>query len=433
MQKIVNKNPGKPILSFQNALIGNQKSSGDIIRSKAIYTTQWDSSLHFISLGMTSRQIIQFIIFSFFIVCCKSSITDSPSSKLTELPVLEVRISPENLQTMRSNKTINTEFPAQIAYKGKNFDGWLRPSGARSRTFPRWSYRMRLPDSKEIEGLYIFNLSAQVHDPTMLYTTIATHLYKQAGFPVFQNKHAFLRLNKQDKGLYPMLEKIDPDFFVKRHLPVAELYKSGSQITFSFEGEEFHPKLSFDKKIPDDKNYESIVEFFNAVDTSSISKIETSLGTFLNIDQYLSYHAMTTLINNTDAFRNNFFLWKEEANSPFKFVPWDFDLSFNRKWHVGLYGKNAVIKKLLLNENTFNLYKKKLQIFTEQFYTEDNIFPLIDSTVAIIRDGYDIDPHLGNGIYNLDEQVNKLKDFISNRRQFVIAELDSFKFNGMPK
>ena len=286
---------------------------------------------------------------------------------------------------------------------------------------------MRLPKTKNIEGLYLFNLSVQVHDQTMLYTTIATHLYKQAGFPTFRSKHTFLRLNNQDKDLYPMLEKIDTDFFDQRNLQVAELYKSGSQISFTFDAA-FHPKLSFDKKVPNDNNYESIVELINAIDTSSVSKIETSLGAFLDIDQYLSYHAITTLINNTDAFRNNFFLWKEEADSPFKFVPWDFDLSFSRSKDVGLYGRNEIIDKLLLNENTFQIYKSKLQDFVNRIYTEENIFPLIDSTANVIEDAYNIDPFLGAGPFNFEEEISKLKIYFSDRRQFFLSELENFNF-----
>ena len=104
-----------------------------------------------------------------------------------------------------------------------------------------------------------------------------------------------------------MLEKIDTDFFDQRNLQVAELYKSGSQISFTFDAA-FHHKLSFDKKLPNDNNYESVVYLINAIDTSSVSKIETSLGAFLDIDQDLSYYSLSTLLNNTYTFRNIFFL-----------------------------------------------------------------------------------------------------------------------------
>lgn len=367
-----------------------------------------------------------------FLFSCENSGLNSPSSKFVQLPVLDVRISEENKQTLLSNKTINIEFPVKIEYKKETFEGWIRPSGAGSRKFARWSYRIRLPESKRIEGQYIFNLSVQVHDPTMIYTTLASHLYKQAKFPVFKSKHAFLRLNKQDKGLYPMLEKINQDFFDKRGLAVAELYKSGSQIQFTMNAA-FHPKLGFDKKVPENDSYDSIVEFFNAIDTSSISNIETSLSAFLDIDQYLSYHAMTTLINNGDAFRNNFFLWKEAASSPFKIVPWDFDLSFNPRNIVGLYGRNELIEKLLLNETTFNMYKSKLEDFVNTIYTEAKTTHIIDSTANAIREGHIIDPFLGAGPYDFDEEINKLKTFISNRRQFFLAELKNFHFGEVAK
>ena len=100
-----------------------------------------------------------------------------------------------------------------IFFKEKALHGSLRPSGAGSRYFPRWSYRVELNENEFIENINIFNLSAQVHDPTMLHTTLVAELYRQAGFYVFDNFPVFVKINNEDKGLSQFIELVNEDFF----------------------------------------------------------------------------------------------------------------------------------------------------------------------------------------------------------------------------
>lgn len=371
---------------------------------------------------------ITLILFSIILLYgCDKDAMLNPSDTLKNVPVLDFYVDHDSYLGMLANRTQNYFIPANIFYKNSVVQGSLRPSGAGSRYFPRWSYRVKLNDSEFIENYNTFNLSAQVHDPTMLHTTLVSELYRQAGFYVFDNFHVFVKINNEDIGLFQFIELLDEEFFVKRAIQINELYKGGFESKFTFD-DAYIPQFHFDKKIPDDKNYGNLYQLIYAVDTSSTSdeKIFSSLGKWIDLDNYIKYHALTTLINNPDAFENNFYIMREEANMPYKFLPWDFDRCFERKNDVGLYGENEIIEKLFKSDSAFNLYKAELEKMLNTIFTNENTSLILDNYTDNVREAYNIDAFLGDGVYDFEEQVQSLKDYISERHQFFIDKLPTF-------
>jgi spore coat protein H len=220
------------------------------------------------------------------------------------------------------------------------------------------------------------------------------------------------------------IERVDEFFFQKRNRNIYELYKLGFESKFTFE-EQNNPQFNFDKKIPEDDNYTSLINLIYARDTSSTDNIFESFGKFLDIEQYIKYHAATSIMNNSDGFTNNFFLVKENPEAPFYIIPWDFDKCFSHPYDASLVGDNAIIRKLFESDTTFNLYKAEMQFQINSVFTESNLFPIIDSLKSVIKDAYNLDPYLGNGRYNFDHEINRLKEYITQRITFVKENIDS--------
>ena len=349
---------------------------------------------------------------------CDDMIIYNGSESLTDMPIIDVIIDEDEYYNMLQTKTTETEVPAKIIYNGETSSGSIRSGGGGSRLHPRWSYRINLNENSKVEGLTTFSLNSQSLDPTMIHTTIVSRLYALRGIPVFRNKHVFLKINNQDKGLYLIIERIDEEFFQVRNIPVYEIYKAVFDADLSFDSAE-NPRFTYEKKLPGDNNYAHLFNFINAVDTCAVSNIEQSLGNYLNIDNYITYHAISSITNNYDAFRNNYYLQRATITAPYKFFPWDFDRSFDPDNRIGLAGENSLFDKLIQNQNVKQKYMAELRFDLENYFREDVIFPIIDSTAAHIRQAYDLDPFLGGGGYNLDVQVNELKMFISNRIDFL--------------
>ncbi len=366
------------------------------------------------------------VIALLIIAGCDNDVILNPSDKISTLPVMEFYIDDEDLLALRSNKANSLDVPVRVVYKNKSYLGMVQAQGAGSRLHPKWAYKIELYGGETIEGLSVFNLSAQVFDKTLLKTTLTSAIYKELGFPTFKSKHVYLKINNRDEGLYPIIERIEQPFFNRRNLPVVELFKLGFDSKFTF-AEPYNPQFYFSKEIPDDENYNTLIEFIHALDTCSSEDIYSSISNWLDVNNYLKYHAVTSVINNFDAFRNNFLLHKESGLAPFKIIPWDFDKSFFHEDEVGIYGENEIILKLFRNERAVEEYKNNVKYLLSTLFTEEYIFPIIDSTASVIREGYNIDPYLGAGRYNFDKEISILKQYISERRQFFINNIDSFE------
>jgi hypothetical protein len=59
-------------------------------------------------------------------------------------------------------------------------------------------------------------------------------------------------------------------------------------------------------------------------------------------------------------------------------------------------------------------------------FTEAQLFPVIDSVYNRIKEAYDLDPYLGMGGNSLNAEVDVLKSFITQRRNYLLTNLPRF-------
>ncbi len=369
---------------------------------------------------------IFFTLFFLLLTSCNNDVIVNPSETFTQVPIIDIYASQDELNTLLANHMFNAEISVQLFYKGNKYNTILRAQGAGSRYHPKWSYKIKMQNNERIENLSEFNLSAQIFDRAFLSTTLASKIYRDNGFDVFQSNHVFIRINGEDKGLYLLTEKVDEDFFIRRNINVYELFKVGFGAQFTFSVPNF-PEFHFDKEIPDNENFNTLRDFIYALDTIKSENIYPLLNKFLDVDNYLEYHAITTIINNFDAFTNNFYLLKKEVDSPFRIIPWDFDKVFETENTIkGIYGENDIIKKIFSIDTTrlkyLEIFEDKLQIL-DMNYLENTI----DSTASFIREAYNADEYLGNGRYNFDQEILQLKNYIQQRKFFLSSLLKEYR------
>lgn len=371
---------------------------------------------------------LPYILLTLLLVSCDSSDPLSPSKELSDVPVMEFIITSDDYGKLVTNRLLNYDVPVKVEYQGNMYEGKVRASGGGSRYKPQWSYKVTLKGNQRIEGLKEFNLSSQAFDKTMMHTELVSYVYKQLGFNQFEHRHIFLRINGEDQALLLFIERVEEAFFERRGIDVYELVKVGFGSKFSFEDPNY-PQFHFEKDIPDDANFGNLIELLKAVDTSNTETLYESLSTFINLNNYITYHAATSILNNDDAFANNFYLWKEQPKTPYVIIPWDYDKAFRRELDVGYAGGNGIIEKLFTSEEIFALYKNEIIRQLNFIYTEENLFPIIDARAEEIRDAYDLDPYLGKGRYDLDEEIEELKQYITDRRNYLLNNLDELTQN----
>ncbi len=367
------------------------------------------------------RKVLLIFLFGMlFVAGCESVESDSGTEFIGGVPVLRIETTQEDYISLLENKTTDFEIPCKIRYKNQVLNGEIGAAGAGSRYHDKWGYKIALQSNEIIEGLNKFNLSSQIYDKTGLSTAIAVKYYAKCGFPAHKSYFVFLIINGEEKGLYPLNERVEEPFFENRNLTITELYKLGFETKFTFSNV-YIPEFNIEKKIPKDNNYNSLIEFINALDTCNITSSLAGLNKYLDVNNYIKYHALTTILNNQDAYTNNFFLAKEYASSPFKAIPWDFDKAFIGD--VGLYGENEIIQKLKSSPLTKKMYLDEVKYQLENIFTLSEVSTYIDSLSIIISEAYKRDPYLGKNRYNFATEVNNLKNYITNRRQELLNKI----------
>lgn len=369
--------------------------------------------------------IINFLILIFilFVNSCDNIFDNYYDYEDLGVDVIDCFIEQDNLELLRENRFNDTRVGAKIQYKNKIYNITIEAQGAGSRFYPKWSYKLRLvDDDKTIDGLRNFNLSSKMDDLTMMRTYLTSELYKELNFPIFNSKFIFFRINGRDEGLYIMTEIIDEDFFIKRNLPVNELIKVefGSKFTFIEENDVYR---NFSKKIPDDENLNNLIEFIYALDTTKNENIFEGLNKYLNIDNYLKYHALNVILNNIDGFTNNIYFYKKNSDLPYEIIPWDFDKTFYIQMNIGIYDNNDIIKKLIQNDSCLTLYNHYLIDYINNLVIEDKIYFQIDYLSKIISKAYSKDPFLGKEEISLSVETNKLKELITKRKKFILSNI----------
>jgi spore coat protein CotH len=240
-------------------------------------------------------------------------------------------------------------------------------------------------------------------------------LFTKAGMTVPAAGFVHVYLNDENCGAYLKVERIDEYYFSTHARPVTELTKVGFGSVFTFVNST-GTLDTFEKQIPDDGSLSFLTEFIHALDTVSTDNtmFETLGKRYLDIPQYLMFHAMTVAVNNTDGLCNNFYLYRSSSDAPYTVIAHDFDNAFAAGGQVSLDAANAIIVKLLKNDSCRAMYAADLDYIMNHVYAESELLQMVDDWSPKIVDQQSSRTSFDAAAYR--EAVQILKNEITSRR-----------------
>lgn len=357
---------------------------------------------------------------------CDTGPDNNPVNSLEGVQLFDIRIPPDRYAELLANRWSNEEVPADIVVDGKRYRGTLEPQGAGSRYHVRWSFKLTLREGELINGLRESNLSVQTFDSSRLRTALALHAFGAMGFATFDYHPIFLRINDKDVGLYLQIERIDVDYFRRRGMPVHELIKTSFGARFTFEGGN-HLARYFEKEIPKSDNLNDLGDFIHALDLADPDRIHEQLSSRLDVDGYLRYHALASILNHIDGFGNNLYFYRATPQSPYVIIPWDFDKLLASDHAVGLVGGNELAGKLLQSDSCVAVYKREAYRALDNALDENVLFPKLDGLAARMAAAFRLDPWLGGAGISFALESDAVKMHLMNRKQFFRDNLDTLR------
>ncbi|MBN2549487.1 MAG: CotH kinase family protein [Anaerolineales bacterium] len=234
-----------------------------------------------------------------------------------------------------------------------------------------------------IDGQEYFNLRQlmllnSIGDPSLLREKLAYEMMRFAGLPASHVAYVELWIDITDDnspasfwGVYTLVERVDNKYLNNRFGRDSQggnLYKAshaqrgpmdliyyGESITDypTQNGQYAYGKMNNEAEA----DYSDIVSLCRAVDSvqyTSEAELVQALEQAINVDAFLRYIAVTTILDNWDSYPytgNNYYLFNNPTSGRFEWIPWD--LAWGDNTHAGLFpssGSDLVVRAPLVDQ-----------------------------------------------------------------------------------
>jgi len=194
-------------------------------------------------------------------------------------------------------------------------------------------------------------------------------------------------------------------------MDIESLYSLRTKAVFTFTNGQ-NIESSFKKRYPEKSmNYNDISQLIQTIDAVRISRNWNQLEALLDIENILTYYAVSSLITHWDGIQKNCYIWKSSESGKFKMIPWDLDNTFqaNQLSTDSLQTYNNGLIELLLENQEYKVRYSEIQ---RSLWDSNELTTIVDQLAEQICSGYKNDPYLSAFGCNLDDEVQLVKEYI---------------------
>lgn len=201
-------------------------------------------------------------------------------------------------------------------------------------------------ETRKYKTLKTLNLHCEVADPSKIREIFGYGIYASAGIPAPKTRFAEVTLTVGDRiknqwlGLYTLVEPVDK-VFLKNHFGNGEglLMKPEGIRDFPKSGQfkDYVTRLE-PKRTANPGEINRIFAVGKLVAEGSDDEFRAKIGSFIDLDNYLRFLAITAYISNPDCFfvlSHNYYLYLDAKTQKLHFFPWDLDRAFANLFFLG--------------------------------------------------------------------------------------------------
>lgn len=220
-------------------------------------------------------------------------------------------------------------------YKGK-----IKCRGGFSSKYEKHSYSLKLSDAASLCALPAnknWILNASYIDKTFMRHKLCYDLFRMMDERNLapQCAYVMLRVNHQPKGLYVLMQRLNKQVLqVDKKDPGALIFKEPKLFYKNLperkgKSENYHEQIYPDfEKVGDQSAI--IDDFRQFILHSSDAEFARRIGEWVDVRNIIDWHLLLLFVNSGDGVCKNFYLYKQNAGTPFRVALWDCDHSFGR-------------------------------------------------------------------------------------------------------
>jgi hypothetical protein len=217
--------------------------------------------------------------------------------------------------------------------------GKIKSRGGISIKYHKQSFSLELEKKYSFANLpndddWIIN--ANYIDKTFMRHKISYDLFREMNSKNVASKSTFINVSVNDKyrGLNVLMEKTNASMIgLNKRDTMAMLFKDPpvfrKEIPTKVQDSLNYYQQKYPKINKSDKSH-YIEEFKNFLFYTSDNEFSKKIDTWVDISNVIDWHIILLFSNNSDGIMKNFYLYKLDKNTPFRFAIWDYDHSFGR-------------------------------------------------------------------------------------------------------
>lgn len=376
---------------------------------------------------------------------------DPPAPELTNgLRTFDLDFFPGERQQLTRDPHADIEADAVFIADGEQYEIEVEIHGASARNRPKLSYKLEFDDvpfSGSVFGgrdrsFRRLILKAMYADQSFAREAIAFEVLHLMGHDTPRIDFANLRINGKYEGLYVVFERIDKDY------PAAHGFTGGGLLYKGVRQQgssaDFHPSreldVSFENKTMELADFEPLEEFVQLIHETPATEeaFMEYVDPVFSIDAYLDRMIWIAITQNSDAIRQNFFLYQEPTFKHWVLFPWDSDISLSNHWDITLpvrlpeerpliTGTNYLADKLLSIEGIKKRYIQRFRHVLDEILTEQVLLDITAAYSDRLSSAVDRDLELWERSSTSEEEFDEIRNFFIIRRVFLKEALDQFQ------
>jgi len=320
----------------------------------------------------------------------------------------------------------------------------------------------RFHKGQTFHGFKKLNFINCFRDPTKLRDKLTYYVMRKVGIPAPHTTFANLYLTIEGKerehlGFYVVVEQVDSVFLQDRFGNADGLLIKGEIVNdLEYRGDDWKAYAHDYELKSNKKNSDTslLIKFLKFVCQAPDEQFAAEINQYLNVDRFLSWLAVNTLLANLDSYAglgHNWYLYYDTASKKFEHIPWDVNEAFGnlqigdnpeQMLDFDIYrpyvGERILIKRLFAVDKYKEQYLAYLREFINGVFAPEAMHAEIDRLHEFIKEAVKADSHIIFPLVAFEKSINDtveqifpvfsngiigLKPFVTGRVASVKAQL----------
>ena len=348
----------------------------------------------------------------------------------------------EELVDLFTRRASNDYRPATYVFEtGVWDDAGIRLRGNTTRSLTKKNYKARFePDNPLPDGHTKLNLQSEGAMRSPMREKIGFDVFPMAGAMASTVDYVHLSRNDRFIGVYVEIEQVDENLLQDRALQ-GTIFRASSDAfagNFTKKSRLRNYYSTYTLKKGDYRDYAYLDAFIRAVIESPDDEFVTAITEHLDIESFLRWYSTQAIISGIDQVLHNYFLYRNNENGLFYFLPWDVQdgwdsvgmrIDYGTEEHrYFIFFWNRLYDRLMNSPPYRRMYAVQLERLVDELMASGEISNRIDADHAFLTPEVhrDFFKRGWEDMSDFDRELDDMLDFVERREANIRGQLETF-------